>query len=66
MLRPLPSHSDRRERRSGDRIVPDNVASVERGMLLRLLDDEVVEQNVGTDGRVHTVYEQADVSRPEL
>src|SRR5215207_4866681 len=65
MLRPLPSHSVRRERRCGDRMVHDNVASAERGMLLRLLDEEVIEQNVGTGGRVQTVYEQADVSRLE-
>ena len=65
MLRPLPSHSARRERRSGYRRVQHNVASAERGMLLRLLDKEVIEQNFGTDGRVLTVYEQADVSRLE-
>lgn len=65
MLRPLPSHSVSRERRCGDRMVHDNVASAERGMLLRLLDEEVIEQNVGTGGRVQTVYEQADVSRLE-
>ena len=66
MLRPLPSHSVSRERRCGDRMVHDNVASAERGMLLRLLDGEVIEQNVGTGISVPTVYEQADASRPEL
>jgi hypothetical protein len=66
MLRLIPSHSARRERRSSDRMVHDDVASEKRRMLLRLLDEEVIEQNVGTDGRVPTDYEQADASRPEV
>jgi hypothetical protein len=35
-------------------------------MLLRLLDEEVVEQNVGTGIRVPTVYEQTEASRAEV
>jgi hypothetical protein len=66
LLRRLPSHSARRELRSGDRMVHDNVASAERGMLLRLLDEEVIEQNVGIGGSVLTVCDQADISRLEL
>jgi hypothetical protein len=66
MLRTLPSHSARREPRSGDRMVHDNGASEKRGMLLRLLDGEVIEQNVGTGSRDLTVCDQADVSRLEL
>jgi hypothetical protein len=65
MLRPLPSQSARRVRPSGDRMVHDNVASAERGMLLRLLDEEVIELNVGTGVRIPTVYDQADASRLE-
>ena len=41
---------------TGGRSLLVNVGSAERGMFLRLLDDEVIEQNVGTDLRVRTVY----------
>jgi hypothetical protein len=54
MLRPLPAHSARQERRSSDRIEYDIVASAEREMFLRLLGEKVIEENVCTAGGVRT------------